>query len=30
MKDSLGNDIKVDKIVNVKARYSEYHPNKIH
>lgn len=24
MKDSLGNDIKVDKIVNVKARYSEF------
>ena len=24
MKDSLGNDIKVDKIINVKARYSEF------
>lgn len=24
IKDSLGNDIKMDKIVNVKARYSEY------
>lgn len=24
MKDSLGNDIKVDKVINVKARYSEF------